>query len=318
MTTPPRLAVSITWSTSGRASFSRRVWRGQVETLRHEHHGLASRQRLDAAHGVRQGAERAFERDVALEAIGQPLAVALPGAGRIERPDPRRPPDALDGRLEQPAIGGELLQRAGAARGPDDRDEIARPELPVDVAVQHGPHVDRAAERHAQVVDDDRHHAAGLLARRQPRPRPAWRAPAQPARPRPRRVRGRGAIRANGVDVRHLADRLALAALDHLEVGGRQVRDVTPLAIGDHRVERREAGPGAEGRLAAGRLRVRRLGAGARGHAGGEQAGGQRERGGRDSKLRISPHQRTSKSTHCDAGRSRPSPDCGATLTCSV
>ena len=75
----------------------------------------------------------------------------------------------------------------------------------------------------------------------------------------------------------------------------------------------------AAGRLLAGRrVRGRGLACGLRRDANREQSSG----GGEDRESRcvrrMGAHHRTSKSTHCDACRSWPLPDCGATLTCSV
>ena len=160
--------------------------------------------------------------------------------------------DALDGRGEQPAVARELLQGAASAGRPQDRDEIARRHHRVEIARQH---LARAYDRRQvtlQVVDHDRQDAGRALRYGEAGTtrHGVWR----------RRCRGwrGGRRRAGGGHVRRLADRLALAALDDLEVGGRQVGDVATLVVGDNGVERRETDAGAERGLVAGRLRRRR------------------------------------------------------------
>ena len=97
----------------------------------------------------------------------------------------KRKADAIDGGMQQAAIGCELLQRADAAGGAEDGDEIAGRELRVDVVREHLPHVGGALARQAEIVDDDGHDPAGALAGRQPdERRPAAAAvPPRPAAP---------------------------------------------------------------------------------------------------------------------------------------
>ena len=178
---------------------------------------------------------------------------ALATAAKADPPAAlQQPAHAIDGRVQQPAVGRELLQRADAAGGPDDRHEVARRDLPVDVARQHRPHVDRALER--QAADRRRRspaRGAGPLdatAAAGERPRRCRRR-SRPSRGVARRLRRRGGAPAYVTGRRtYTAWRTvcALAALDDLEVGGLQVGDVMPLVVGDHRVERGETDTGAE------------------------------------------------------------------------
>ena len=311
----------------------------EIEPFRDEHHALASGERLDAAQHVLEGAERAAGGHLVPQALDVQADIRNQRQARlghgVEGADPlaalERPAHAIDGGVQQPAVGRELLQRADAAGGADDGHEVAGRDHRVDVARQHRPDVGGALERQAEIVDDDRQHPAGAVGGREPaaageRPRRCHRVAGRAGR-RWRCGYGRGAlerrpaVRTDDVDVDRLPHGPRCAALDDLEVTGLQVGDMLPVAVDDDGVDGGEAGANTKGRF------VRRclwLLAG-HDHAPAEQGEGRSYSHGKGGR-RPAPagrlerartrHHRTSNSTHWLAcGRRAPS---GATDTCSV
>jgi hypothetical protein len=248
--------------------------------------------------------------------------------GFVESADPlpalQRPAHAIDGSVQQPTVGRELLQRADFAAGADDRHEIAWRDHRIHVARQHLPDVSRALERQTEIVDDDGQDAGGALGRCQPaaageRPRPGRVARRCGRRSRPRRrLRRRPAIRADDLDIERLSHGLAPTALDDVEVVGLQIGDVLALLVDDDCVDGRKPGGDPErGRIGWDlRLLAREDG----------KSTEECERGGHEAprcataRMRATVHRdhRISKSAPCDACRPRLLPDCGAKLTCSV
>ena len=140
--------------------------------------------------------------------------------------------------MQQALVSRELLERTDATRRPNNRDEVARLDLRVDVLVDGIPHVEHALEREAEIVDDERDRARDFVGRGRGRP--------QRAGGRRLRPRLRGRIAAAGrrsprsgprlrlilrADVERLLQRLVPAADGDVEVVARQIRDQLSVAI---------------------------------------------------------------------------------------
>ena len=148
------------------------------------------------------------------------------------------PQQTVGRQMQQALVGRELLQRTDAAGRPNDRDEVARLDLRVDVLVDGIAHVEHALEREAEIVDDERDRARDLVGRGPGRPQRARRGRLRP--------RLRGAFAAAGgrrprsgqrlglilcADVERLLERLVSAADGDVEVVARQIRDQLSVTI---------------------------------------------------------------------------------------
>jgi hypothetical protein len=71
----------------------------------------------------------------------------------------------VDGRVENPRVGGELLESAHAGAGTDNRHQIARLHLAIDELSQRIANVNDTFEGKPQVVDDQSKHAAHAAGR---------------------------------------------------------------------------------------------------------------------------------------------------------
>ena len=83
------------------------------------------------------------------------------------------PQQTVGGKMQQALVSRELLERTDATRRPNDRDEVARLDLRVDVLVNGIPHVEHALEREAEIVDDERDRARDFVRRGRGRPQRA-------------------------------------------------------------------------------------------------------------------------------------------------
>ena len=170
--------------------------------------------------------------------------------------------------MQQALVGRELLQRADSAGRTDDRDEIARLDLRVDVFVNGIPHVEHAPEGEAEIVHDDRDRARDLD-RASPRSSSGVREAGR-LRPPPRGECGclaaaaaRSGRQRPGLilraDVDGLFERLMLAGDRDVEVVTRQVRDRLSVTIRHDRVDGDEIGGRAkDGRILGAELMLRR------------------------------------------------------------
>ena len=132
--------------------------------------------------------------------------------------------DAVDGRMQQAAVGGELLEGAETGPGAQDGHEVAGLHLLIDEAREQQPHAHDALEGQREIVHHEGEGTPHGLA----------------TQGRPRRGRREGAggrrRRLARAKVRAERDLLPLAVLEDLEVSGPEVGDVAALLVCHHRI----------------------------------------------------------------------------------
>ncbi len=206
---------------------------------------LASRKVAHPLHGQLQHAQGSGGRHLFAQAV-QPahvvrvgLAEAAVSGGEdcVQQPErgdltPRKaePLDLLDGRVEQPFVGRQLLSDAGVDAGLDQRDQVVGLHLLLDEAPERYSRRFHVQPRDAEVVDDQHDGTLHVAAREPSRACDGrgGRGRCLRRKPRLRRDLHRHVLRER--------DWLNPAALTDFEIVGRQVVDDVAVAIGDDHI----------------------------------------------------------------------------------